>query len=38
MDVIKFLLTKGVDCNRQTVNNDHTPLSLGEYTKLKFFI
>ena len=29
LDVIKFLLSKGADINRQTASNDHTPLSLA---------
>lgn len=28
-DVIKFLLSKGADVNRQTASNDHTSLSLA---------
>ena len=27
--MIKFLLSKGADINRQTASNDHTPLSLA---------
>lgn len=26
---VQFLISKGADVNRQTTNNDHTPLSLA---------
>lgn len=39
---VQFLVSRGADVNRQTSNNDHTPLSLacagGHYQVVEFLL